>query len=188
MMSFTDWFEELKTNELFWVRMCEMHPRKNLVRVAEETHAWLVAREDTRDMQGCRSLFMSFARNSPDGTVILNKIEEKEVVKEWKPVSWQERAERLKQWQTQVNESPLLKPAYKPPSERMEEEGGVRPKATSFKRSEVETRLAAIEHAKTVRESRKRMFIEAFPDASDEEINAYVAKFKDTDDPNGILI
>lgn len=185
---FKEWFDTLKENKLWVIRMKELHPRKNLTRIAMETHAWLVAKEDDRDMPSTRALFQTFANKAPDGTIIINQVVDEPVKENWKPVSWEERAKYLEEFQKMVDASPMMmKPAFKPTSQQAEEEGGVRPKSVPFVRSEVEKIVAAKQAVKDAQNARRKFFKEAYSDAEPEEVEAYVLKFKHIDDPDNLI-
>jgi hypothetical protein len=53
--------------------------------------------------------------------------------------------------------------------------------------SELEKRETALRHVKEAQDRRRRLFLEAWPDASEEEIEAYVLKFRTIDDPNNVM-
>jgi hypothetical protein len=98
----------------------------------------------------------------------------------------EERQKRLDEWKAVVNAAPILKPQRKLTTEQMIEEGGVRPKATPFVRSAVETILAAKEAVKDAQKARRKLFLEAYPEADEDEIQAYIMKFIAIDNPDGI--
>jgi len=188
MKLFPEWLDELRDNKLWYIRIKEMHPRKNLMMIAQEVYAWILAKEIQMDMPSTRALFQKFAKDAPDGTMIVNQVIDEPVKKETVPVSWRERAEWLKKFQKMVDDSPMMKPVFKPTSKQLEEEGQVRPKAVVFQRSELETRLAAIEAVKDARKARRQFFLSAYPDASEEEIQAYIMKFNGTDNPDNLRV
>jgi endo-alpha-1,4-polygalactosaminidase (GH114 family) len=97
------------------------------------------------------------------------------------------RQAKLNEFLAAVQAAPILKPQRKLTTEQMAEEGGVRPKSTLFKRSAVETILAAKEAVKDAQNARRKLFLEAFPDAEQEEIEAYIRQWKSTDDPDGLI-
>jgi hypothetical protein len=183
---FKEWFDELKDNKLWTQRMKEMFPRKNLTRIAMEVHAWLLAKEDDRDMPSTRALFQTFANKAADGTAMVNVVVDEPVKDTWKPVSWEERAKYLEQFQKMVDASPMMKPAFKPTSQQAEEEGGVRPKSVPFVRSEVEKIVAAKQVVKDAQNARRKFFLDAYPDAEEEEIQAYISQFTHIDNPDSI--
>jgi hypothetical protein len=97
------------------------------------------------------------------------------------------RQAKLNEFLAAVQAAPILKPQRKLTTEQMAEEGGVRPKSTQFKRSAVETILAAKEAVKDAQNARRKLFTEAYPDAEQEEIEAYIRQWKSTDDPDGLI-
>ena len=183
---FNQWLEELRSNKLWYIRIKEMHPRKNLMKIAMEVHTWLLAKEDDRDMPSTRALFQTFANKAADGTAIVNVVVDEPVKSDWQPVSWEKRAEWLDKYQEAINAMPMLKPAWKPTSKQQEEEGQVRPKSVQFKRSPIEMLIAAKEAVKDAQNARRKLFLEAFSDADEEEIQAYIAQFAHIDNPDNL--
>lgn len=49
--------------------------------------------------------------------------------------------------------------------------------------SKVEQIIGAREHLATAQRARRKLFTEAYPDASEEEIQAYIEKFESIDNP-----
>lgn len=96
------------------------------------------------------------------------------------------RDEWLKKYQAAIDAMPMLKPAYKPSDDEVEKEGQVRPKAIPFVRSETEKILVARQTVKDAQNARRKYFLEAYPDAEPEEVEAYVNKFIAIDNPDGI--
>jgi hypothetical protein len=96
------------------------------------------------------------------------------------------RQKRLDEWKAVVNASPILKPQRKLTTEQMAEEGGVRPKSTQFKRSPIETIIAAKEAVKDAQNARRKFFLDAYPDADPEEVEAYVMKWAHLDNPDNL--
>lgn len=185
---FKEWLDELRSNKLWYYRIKEMYPRKNLMAIAQQVHTWLIAKEDNRDMPSTRALFQRFANDAPDGTIILNTNVEEPVKDNWKPVTWEERSKWLEKWQEVHDKSPLVQQQWRSRMQiNAEEEGQERPKATAFHRSEIDTRIGAIENVKHLREARKKTFLTAFPDASEDEIHAYIMQFDHIDNPDKII-
>ena len=190
MREFKEWFEELKSNTFFWDRMHLKHgSRKNLTTIAENVFNWLVAKEMLdKPMPECRTAYMKFAESHPNDAVQIQVMKQEAKVEVVKPLTGEERQRRLAEWKEAVQSSPLVKPAFKPTSKQIEEEGQVRPKATQFHRSELDTRIAAIESVKHLRAARRQTFLTAFPNADEAEVNAYVMKFDEIDNPNGLKV
>jgi hypothetical protein len=96
------------------------------------------------------------------------------------------RQQKINEFFAAVQSAPILKPQRKLTTEQMAEEGGVRPKSTQFKRSPVETILAAKEAVKDAQNARRKLFLEAYPDAEQDEIEAYVMKWAHLDNPDNL--
>jgi hypothetical protein len=96
------------------------------------------------------------------------------------------RQQKINEFFAAVQSAPILKPQRKLTTEQMAEEGGVRPKSTQFKRSPVETILAAQEAVKDAQNARRKLFLEAYPDAEQDEIEAYVMKWAHLDNPDNL--
>lgn len=185
---FKEWVDELRSNKLWYYRVKEIYPRKNLMAIAQQVHAWLIAKEDERDWPSVRTLFMKFANDAPDGTVILNTNVEEPVKNNWEPTSEERRKRWLKVFEWRVSKAKHWKPAPKTTLQKLEEEGGVRPKSAPFVRSDIEKIMIAKESVKIAREVRRKVFLEAYPSAEPEEVEAYVMKFESTDNPDGLHV
>lgn len=130
-MNFADWFTELKSNPLWWMRMQEMYCRKNLDTVANETYTFLLGQETrfkAMNFVDFRSCFFNFAKNAKDEVVRpqLQQIEVKED-KDWIPVTGEERAKRLKEWEAIVKGSAMVSSVPRTSYKELAEEGGILP-------------------------------------------------------------
>jgi hypothetical protein len=96
------------------------------------------------------------------------------------------RQAKLNEFLAAVQSAPILKPQRKLTTEQMAEEGGVRPKSTQFKRSPIETIIAAKEAVKDAQNARRKFFLDAYPDADPEEVEAYVMKWAHLDNPDNL--
>ncbi len=106
---------------------------------------------------------------------------------EWIPLTGKERQKRLQEFQQMVDNSPMMKPVAPLTARERLENQDWRPKPETIKEpSELEKVAAARKHYATVRQSRALLFIEAYPDASPEEVNAYLDKFEKIDNPLGL--
>ncbi len=91
---------------------------------------------------------------------------------------------RLAEWQEQINKAPMMQPVAPVSKRELIENGDWRPKAPTIREpSEIEKRVAYNNHYDTVRLCRTRTFTDAYPDADEAEILAYLDKFKKLDDP-----
>lgn len=183
---FTKWFEELKENPLWWMRMEEMFGRKDLNKIASEVHLYLLAspeRLKANDFSDFRRLFQTWAQKAPDQAAKPQLQQTDNCVPDngWKPVSWEKRAEYLNQIQEILKSSTMVNAM--PPMSKKEilEQGDWIPKKGEWSPpSEVQKIINLKESKRRIRECRKKVFLDAFPDATDEEIRAYWEKFEDT--------
>lgn len=99
-------------------------------------------------------------------------------------LSEEEIQRRLAEWKESVRNAPIMKPS--PPltaKERIQGEEW-RPKPEAIREpSELEKRKAYRDHYDTVRLARTRTFTDAYPDADEAEILAYLDQYKKIDDP-----
>lgn len=92
--------------------------------------------------------------------------------------------QRLKEWQQQIDKAPMMQPVAPVSKRELIENGDWRPKAPTIREpSEIEKRTAYLKHLEMVRNCRIKVYTEAFPDATAEEIEGYLEKFKSMDDP-----
>jgi hypothetical protein len=109
---------------------------------------------------------------------------EAEKDKEWKPVSREKRADYLNQLQEIIKGSSTINAVPRLTNKEIIESGQVRlPKSNGdYHRSVVEQMVIAKESKERIRECRKKFFLDAFPEAEQEEIHAYWQNFTDTKD------
>lgn len=86
-----------------------------------------------------------------------------------------------KVWLDTINANPTKK-VHELTEEQIKREGKERPTIEPYKRSVVEQIAYAHESKIKMRECRRKFFLDAFPDATEEEIHAYWQKFEDTKD------
>ena len=132
MEDFHKWFEELKSNSLWWMRMNEMYGRKNLDRVAGDVHLYLLAsinRLKANDFQDFRRLFQSFAQKAEDAPVKpqLQQVEEKKTG-DWKPASPEHVDKCANQILEMIKNSPMINGMPRVGYKQSIEEGGWLPK------------------------------------------------------------
>ena len=123
-MNFEQWFTELKSNPLWWMRVQEMYSRKNLDKVANEVYTYLIASPEAfkaqceaGDTAGWRKLFQTWAGKSDDAPVKpqLQQVEEKKDDKEWKPASPEHVDKCVKEFFDMLKDAPMI--TYKPTKE-----------------------------------------------------------------------
>lgn len=186
---FNKFFEALqKSNPIWFDNLKVPFGKKDFAAAAQEV--WLILHSEgkiTKDMdwQYARSLMQRKLTWAPDKDQVIAP-PKAEVVIHPEALTGEAKQARLNEFLAAVQSAPILKPQRKLTTEMMTEEGGVRPKATPFVRSAVETILAAKEAVKDAQKARRKLFLEAFPDASEEEIQAYIMKFVHIDNPDNI--
>lgn len=193
-MDFEKWYKELISDERWYEQASMNHMKETFKRVAN-----VVFVNGLADSRAFEVVPMREHRQHVYNKVL--KLPQDKVKKqwfdvpayrpigsepEWKPVTWEERAKRLKEFQDMVESSPIMKPPA-PLTAREKLNQDVRPLPPDIKEpTEVQKRAAYYQHLKLAQHARTVTFLEAFPDASGEEIEEYVSKFKHIDNPLGI--
>lgn len=182
----TDFMTKLRDNVLWWQRMQEMYPTKDHLQITKEMHTWLLAspeRLHAEDWADFRRLYQSFCKNSKTEIKVPVKTVEMapetvEVRPEDQPLK-RGSPEYLKRTQELIDAYKALDSKKIAPIGKEEQElnGDVRPKAHKFTQTEIEKTAAFNRHQKALAESRRKFFLEAFPDAQEDEITAYLNSF-----------
>lgn len=86
-----------------------------------------------------------------------------------------------KVWLDTINANPTKK-VHELTEEQIKREGKIKPAIEPYKRSVVEQIAFANESKAKMRECRRKFFLDAFSDATEEEIHTYWQKFEDTKD------
>jgi hypothetical protein len=179
----TDFMTKLRDNVLWWQRMQEMYPTKDHLQITKEMHLFLLAspeRLHAEDWADFRRLYQSFCKNSkteikvpvkpvesiPDPTV--------EIVKPI-PRGTPEYIARAQEVLDAIKG--VGKPIAPMTEEEKQQNGQVRPKAHKFTQSPLEKAWALSQHQKALNESRRKFFLDTFPDATEEELEAYINSF-----------
>jgi hypothetical protein len=185
-LSFEEFFRELCSNYVWFQPASMQHEPKTFEETARKVYMQYVASEHFPPIQEARRhvynklVLVPGDRKKVDWTKIAKKeLEEKEAAKkpEWIPVSEEEREKRLAEYKAMVDALPKR---WSPPEmseEEKEHQGVLRKKHEPFVRSEVETMEVFNQHKMKVDEARRKYFKSAYPDASEEEIKAYIKKF-----------
>jgi hypothetical protein len=179
-----------KSNPIWWDLISVKFGKKDLRHEAQlllmELHAegMVTAHMDWKVVQNRYSKKLTWASDKVE-PVVQQKAEP--VVIHPQALTGEAKQARLNEFLAAVQAAPILKPQRKLTTEMMQEEGGVRPKATPFVRSAVETILAAKEAVKDAQKARRKLFLDAYPEADEDEIQAYILKFKSVDDPDFLL-
>ena len=136
MISFDSFYTELISDQR-WYELLRHYKDETIRKAAEKVWAQLVADkiEDVRPMSENRKhLYNLLIKNPGDKVALKNwaakalEIQEAEKEKEWQPVSWDKRAEYLKQVQEIIKGSTMMSGVHKPSYKEQAEEGLDRPK------------------------------------------------------------
>lgn len=95
---------------------------------------------------------------------------------EKKPVYTVDGRDWLKTWKESIDKLPHAK-VPDLTQEQIIKEGQVKPPAIEYNPSSVEQIETINRHKAKVKESRRKYFLDAFPDATEEEVQAYIDKF-----------
>lgn len=187
---YNKWYSDL-ISDTMWFEQVSMKYKGNFKTACEKLYGLSVSDPDlfSRPIQAQRSHLFNMLWKMPAekvNWVQTHQVEEKKPDPTWVPLTGEARKAKLNEFLQAVQAAPILRPMRKLTSEQLEEEGQVRPKATPFHRSEVETRLAALQAVRDAQAARRKMYLEAFPDSSEEEIAAYIGKWNYLDNPDNL--
>jgi len=181
-----EFLEKLRDNPLWWTRMLEMYPTRDHLLITKEVHLYLLAspeRLKTENFADFRRLYQGWCeKHKSEIKVPVKAVELKqEPVKQIDPkdIPIPRGTPEYKARAQEVLDA--IKGVGKPIAPMTEEEkqqnGQVRAKAHKFTQSPIEKLAALNEHQRILRESRRRFFLDAFPDAQEDEITAYLDSF-----------
>lgn len=191
-MNFDKWFNELIEDEI-WSSLASMqHKPDTFKTIANRVYMQCVADGNFKPISECRKHVYHIVCRTPGDKPKTKPWYEKELEKkilkdseqeEWKPVSSEKRSEYLNQIQAILKETKIVNAM--PPMSKKEllEQGDWIPKTKKYEPpSEVERIIILKESKNRIRECRRKVFLDAYPDATEEEIHAYWQKFEDTKD------
>ena len=187
MKNFTDWYIFLIEDERFYEHASRNHKKETIEETARKVYETeslnpveFTAKEITEHRRHILyKLYKLPADKAKKNWYEIEVIEKKANEPEWKPVSWEERAKRLKEFQAMVDASPLLKPPA-PLSAREKMNQDWRPLPEEIKEPTQEEKLIALaNHRKAILTARTKMFREKYPNGTVKELRSYLKKFKD---------
>lgn len=187
---YNKWYSEL-ISDTMWFEQVSMKYKGTFKTACEKLYMQSVSDPDlfARPIQAQRTHLFNMLWKMPvekKNWVQTHQVEEKKEDPTYVPLTGEARKQRLNEFLQAVQAAPIIRPLRKLTSQQLEEEGQVRPKSVKFERSEIETRLAAIEAVRDAQAARRRTFKEAFPEASTEEVQAYVDKWAHLDNPDNL--
>lgn len=194
MKDFSEWYKEL-CSDVRWFEVTSMnHKGKNFKVAAEFVYAQLIADPqlalrsmvENRKHVYNRLIRMDYDRVFPQ--LQQPTIEEKKEPEQPPLVRGSEQyMKRTQELIEAIKAAPMMKKAAPITAKERLENSDWRPKPDTIREpSELEKRTAYLQHLQTVRECRAKLFRDSFPDASIEEVQAYVDKFENIDNPLGL--
>lgn len=186
MKTFDDWFDELCNGNQIWTEQISMHHQpKTFKECARKVYNKYLADEIFPSMQVARGFVGNVvAKVQPDksyskdwSTKALEKLEV-EKKEAWVPLTGEARQAKLKEWMEAVSKVEMVSAMPKLTAKQIIEQGDWRAVSNIAPRSEVEKHIVVESHIEKVNAARRKMFLSAFPDATEDEIQAYIDKFK----------
>lgn len=184
-LSFDEFFKDLCSNYV-WFQPATMHHKPETFRsVANKVYMQYVAAESFPPIQEARRhvynklvLIPGDRPKGKDWYKIEEQKKEAEKAKEWVPVPEDVRQKKLAELKALVDSLPMLNNFPRTPRTEEVENCDWIPKREKIEpRSEVQVLQVINEHAEKVRTARRKYFLDAYPGASEEEIEAYLKKF-----------
>lgn len=191
MNSFDTWYAELCSDERWHEQAAMNHKPETFQAVANKVYVNGLADADTfliTPMREHRQHVFNKVSKLPHDKVKKKWFDVPEP-KEKEPeiqISEAEIKRRLAEWQSS-NDAIVVNWKVAPLTARERLNQDVRPLPPDIKEpTEVQKRGAYLNHLRLAQEARVKFYREAFPDASDEEVTAYLDKFREVDNPLGI--
>lgn len=185
MKDFSTWFAELCSNYVWFEPASQHHEPETFRQAANKVYMQYVAGEVFPPIQEARKhVFNVLGKIAPDkkpgkdwSKKALEKLDEQKK-EEWQPVSWDKRAEYLKQVQAEIDkiDDRRIRPLLDGEADENGKDDPPKPKAKCAPSAPVEV---IVSHINKLNDARRKYFLERNPDASEEEVNAYLEKFKD---------
>lgn len=193
-MTLDQFTESLKSDQIWWEQVEMRNKHKDIPGTIEKLYMMSLADQDlfSRPIQEQRKhLFNMLWKAEPvkKNWIQTHQVEEKKEDKPFVPASDEHIAKCVAEFNKILEESPNWHISRVKPSKRLEEElGEVRVRSTHFQISDVDMRLQAMDNVRRLQNHRRRAFIEAYPDAQADEIEAYVQKWAHIDNPDNLPV
>jgi len=188
MKTFEDFFKELTSDTLWFEQAGMNHKPETFKDVALKVYT--NGMTDSLEFAATplkfhrQHVFNKLCKITPDKVRkpwYLPKEEPKK--EEHPPLTGEARAKRLQEWMDALAKLPAMKTAPISHKELIEN-GDWRPKPVEIREpTEMEKRTAYLAHVEMVRRCRVKTFRDAYPDAMDDEVQAYLDQYKKLDDP-----
>lgn len=185
MINFEDWFKDLISNYVWYNPASMQHKPETFQKVANAVYMQYVAKEQFPPIQEARRHVYNKLVLVPGDKVKPKPWYQQEAEKkaagerniQEPPLTGEARAKKLAEVKALIDSMPKKWTPPEMTEEEKEREGVLRKKHEPFVRSEVETMEVFNQHKMKVDEARRKYFKSAYPDASEEEVNAYIKKF-----------
>lgn len=184
MKSFTDFLTELKDDQIWFENASMYWKPETFEKCARQVWMQGVADGILKPIQECRKHVWNIIKNLPhdrqkvDWTKKALEKLETEKKEAWVPLTGEARQAKLKEWMEAVSKVEMVSAMPKLTVKQIIEQGDWRAVSNIAPRSEVEKHIVVESHIEKVNTARRKMFLSAFPDATEDEIQAYIDKFK----------
>lgn len=190
---FNTWHADL-ISDTRWYEQVTMKYKGTFKTACEKLYMQSISDPDlfSRPIQAQRSHLVNMVWKMPIEKVNFvqtHQVEEKKEEKPFVPASEEHKAKCVKEFQEILKNAPNWDVKRFLPSDRMEKDlGEERITSTHYHISDVEMITQAKDQVRRLRNIRRRIFTDAYPEASEDEILAYIAKFEHLDNPNGLFV
>lgn len=182
MKDFETWYADLISNYV-WYEPAKMHHRpetfKNICHKVYMNYTasnGIIPIEESR--RHAYNIIVGTPRDLPKVDWTKKALAEAEQKTEAPPLTGEARQARLREWREKVESAEMMSSVPRMTAKQIIEEGNWRAVATTLEpRNVIERAMVLEEHLEKVVLARTKMFRSAFPDASDEEVEAYIKKF-----------
>jgi len=191
MKTFEQWYTDLASDDIWFEQATLNHKTETVMATARQI--WVNGLSDAENFKVIpfkehrRHLFNKLCKITPDKVRKPWYLPKEEPKKDEKPPLKRgspEYIQRLNEWQEQINKAPMMQPVAPVSKRELIENGDWRVKAPGIREpSEIEKLTAYRNHYEMVRSCRVKTFRDAYPDSLDDEVQAYLDKFKSIDDP-----
>lgn len=184
MKDFETWYKEL-ISDTMWYELLRHYKDETIKKAGGKVFAQLAADETIRYRpvgENRKHVYNILCKNPGDKVIKQEWIEkalkkiEPEKKEEWKPVSWDKRAEYLKMVQAEIDkiDNKKIRPLLDGEAEVNGQYDLPKPKAKCAPSAPVDV---VLEHINKVKEARRKFYRDRNPNATDEEVQAYIDKF-----------
>jgi len=188
MKTFDSWYIELIEDDIWFENASRHHRKETFEKVANQVYVLGIS-----DSQAFSVVPMREHRNHVYNKIC--KLPSDKVKKDWvaeavkkqeaekeptAPIlTGEERAKRIKELLEVVQSAPAFRPIAPVSHKEILENGDWRPKPETIREpSEMEKRAALLAHLERIATARRKIYLDSYPDATEEEIQAYINQFE----------